>query len=133
MAVRYLIAPDHNTARFYPELFGIVGATVPDLRGMFLRGTGGNAGVLGQTQIDTMRPITGNMAAMIKFVPGSGMGSGALVTFHQQFNTQIPFNSSGTYGGADLHLDSSRLGSNFSGPETRPVNIAVRYLIRARP
>lgn len=34
-----------------------MGAAVPDLRGMFLRGTGGNAGALGQAQIDTMRPV----------------------------------------------------------------------------
>lgn len=35
----------------YPELHSIIGAHVPDLRGQFLRGLGGNSGTLGAVQI----------------------------------------------------------------------------------
>ena len=43
------------------ELRALVGANVPDLRGLFLRGLGGESIALGQTQIDTMRPTTGRI------------------------------------------------------------------------
>jgi hypothetical protein len=32
---------------------------------------------------------------------------------------------------AIARLNSALLGANFSGAETRPVNVTVRYLIRA--
>ena len=64
------------SARFraYPELFALTGGTVPDLRGLFLRGYGsqqynsGGYGVvfhasvaLGQIQGDAIRNITGEI------------------------------------------------------------------------
>ena len=39
----------------YPELFAVVGSQVPDLRGLFLRGTGGNAAELGEIQGDGVK------------------------------------------------------------------------------
>lgn len=37
-------------ATVYPELFALLGARVPDFRGLFLRGVGGNSAGLGVTQ-----------------------------------------------------------------------------------
>ena len=34
----------------YPELFALLGNSVPDLRGLFLRGYGGKSAALGATQ-----------------------------------------------------------------------------------
>ena len=36
--------------RAYPELFAVLGNSVPDLRGLFLRGHGGKSAALGTTQ-----------------------------------------------------------------------------------
>ncbi len=58
-------------ATVYPELFALVGGTVPDFRGLFLRGHGAQAsnhyGIvthqsagLGQLQGDAIRNITGH-------------------------------------------------------------------------
>ena len=42
----------------YPELAALVGATVPDYRGYFLRGVGGNSASLGERQGDAIRHPT---------------------------------------------------------------------------
>ncbi|MBQ7649996.1 MAG: tail fiber protein, partial [Victivallales bacterium] len=43
----------------FPELFAVVGAKVPDLRGIFLRGNGGNSNSLGKIQADAIRSPNG--------------------------------------------------------------------------
>ena len=45
----------------YPELYAVAGSTVPDLRGLFLRGTGGAAATLGSIQEDAGRNITASI------------------------------------------------------------------------
>ena len=42
----------------YPELFALVGGHTPDLRGLFLRGHGGNSAGLGEQQGHAMRDIS---------------------------------------------------------------------------
>lgn len=112
----------------YPELAAVVGANIPDLRGKFLRGLGGNSAELGLTQGDAIRNITGTLSA-----------------YHQ---AQYQIRSSGAFGHTYLNYGES--GSSRSHPETalyhfdasrqvptanenRPINTAVRYLIRAKP
>ena len=105
---------------------------MPDLRGLFLRGAGGNAGPLGETQIDIMRPITGRFnAAWIHIDPVLMAGAdGAFRNDANVGNTNVPL-SGGQGSTHRWSMDTSRLGPNFAGTETRPVNTAVRYLMRA--
>ena len=114
-------------ARAYPELFALLGSRTPDLRGLFLRGHGGNSAALGIQQGDAIRNITGRISFADAYIDGA---SGVM-------NSQ---GSSGSYatGGLtpngspdDFSFDASRVVPTAN--ENRPVNQAVRYLVRARP
>jgi hypothetical protein len=139
----------------YPELFALVGPNVPDYRGVFLRGTGGNAAALGVKQdsavkiggdANTTISIGGRTASVaVGYAPGDASSSGV-------YSYQAPVfgaNYYTRYGHSDAsyyeHTYNSYLGSmgttdipieiktSSGADETRPVNVAVRYLIRARP
>ena len=123
----------------YPELFALVGGQVPDLRGLFLRGYGSqtyaqnngstvgitstthSSGALGKVQGDALRPIT---SGGIHHFGSSGGGA---------FETRGYTDQRGSNGGGSMmtRLDTSRVVPTAN--ENRPVNQAVRYLIRARP
>ena len=98
----------------YPELHALVGGTVPDYRGLFLRGTGGNAAPLGQYQKDSI-----------------------VDHFHSQLYTDRASDGSGYYTtGGSLEYAPANTGGvggeQSNGIETRPVNKSVRYLIRSQ-
>ena len=60
----------------YPELFALMGGQVPDLRGLFLRGHGGNSAALGVTQGHAMRDISASGSISVGFggyLSGSGI------------------------------------------------------------
>ena len=101
---------------------------MPDLRGLFLRGQGGNSAALGVQQSDAIRNIVGSSPTMTgggRYDQTSGAIS-AHVWYWQSANT---LGGSGmTYG---LNFDASRVVPTAN--ENRPVNQAVRYLIRAQP
>ena len=110
----------------YPELFALVGGKVPDYRGLFLRGLGGNSAGLGVTQGDAIRNITGNMGnVQLSYFSGASMGEGALYLYRQGGG-----NSSGGATWGAMHFDASRVVP--VADENRPVNTAVRYFIRAK-
>ena len=99
---------------------------MPDLRGLFLRGHGGNSAALGVQQGDAIRNITGEFGAKAR-----GMW---------RTETSGVFASSGTGGGSHdsdgwgteyFQFDASRVVP--TADENRPVNTAVRFLVRARP
>jgi len=115
--------------------------TVPDYRGMFLRGHGsqnhlqyngsrnGNtwtthaSGALGQIQGDAARRLTGS------FTFGNGLDGNPWGVFMNDGNTQ---NTQGG-GGSNLGYDNPYMDTALTTPtagENRPVNMAVRYLIR---
>ena len=135
----------------YPELFAIVGATVPDLRGLFLRGYGSqshsqnngtqigitstlhSSGPLGIIQGDAIRNIAGRYA-------GYSTGDLLRTTPSGVFSTAwLGSQSYSTIDAADggLALDSFvqfDFNASYVVPiaeENRPINRAVRYLIRA--
>jgi hypothetical protein len=125
----------------YPELFALVGGNVPDYRGLFLRGHGSQAhaqnngstvgvtstthssGALGTVQGDATRNITGH-------INYEGTADGGFVNDGYIIPGVI---SSTEPNGRDWNLtfDASRVVPVAN--ENRPVNTAIRYLIRALP
>lgn len=120
----------------YPELASIIGATVPDYRGVFLRGHGStlsthygtvthSSGNLNELQGDAIRNIWGSViyagtsalynATGAFYVAGTNWGY-----YHQSDGTN--------YGYASF--DSSRIVPTSN--ENRPINKAVKYLIKAK-
>ena len=109
---------------------------MPDYQGLFLRGRGSYdaaraSAALGQVQEDAMRPITG------EFSPSSRLGlvSGNSI-FIGAFKNGVSGRTTGiqTLDGRannNVGFDSSLLGLNYAGTETRPANTAVRWMVRA--
>ena len=136
LPARQRVAGQRNA---YPELFAVLGGQTPDLRGLFLRGYGSqtyaqnngstvgitstthSSGALGKVQGDALRPIT---SGGIHHFGSSGGGA---------FETRGYTDQRGSNGGGSMmtRLDTSRVVPTAN--ENRPVNQAVRYLIRARP
>ena len=110
----------------YPELFALMGGKVPDLRGLFLRAHGGNSAALGVSQGDAIRNITGN-AGYIQFHQNGGSASGAFFLTGNGGKARI----NGSEYEPMLNFDASRVVP--TAEENRPVNQAVRYLVRSRP
>jgi len=126
----------------YPELRALIGPTVPDLRGMFLRGHGSQShtqnngsivgvtstlhqsAALGQIQGEAARRIQGSIYNFGGMTIGTGGAIGQVVYSGPQI-------SAGVVTGSAVHFafDSARVVP--TAPENRPVNQAVRYLIRA--
>ena len=102
----------------YPELFALVGPQVPDLRGLFLRGHGGNSDALGVRQGDAIRNITGSF---------TGTYTGISGVFYRITGGDIKAGSEGELIGFDVSRQVP------TANEDRPANQAVRYLIRAFP
>jgi len=127
----------------YPELAALYaphGGRVPDLRGMFLRGHGSQAfnsggygnvghasGALGQIQGDAVRNISGNMAGFLRVHPFEFGASGAF--WDQLRGWDNGYSGGGWSGSMRMGFDAARQVPTAN--ENRPVNMAVRYLIRA--
>ena len=123
----------------YPELFAVVGSQVPDLRGLFLRGTGGNAAELGEIQGDGVKFPDQGLGSF----PGRsniGGGNDRITAYNNPYtgifqpSNEVTVRAMGR--GHDFDHYFVRVNVNFNNistaPETRPINRAVRYLIRAR-
>lgn len=100
---------------------------MPDLRGLFLRGHGGNSAALGEIQGDIIRNITGTMGDV--HFGTSPWNNNAFRASISGNNGQGTGSWNNNYG--DLVFDASLVVP--TGPENRPINVAVRFLIRARP
>ena len=117
-------------SRTYPELFAVLGGQVPDLRGLFLRGHGGNSAALGTRQGYAMKDFLGHGELEVSF-GGTLNGSGIF----KYLNNRIilaPAASWGPIGSSSYGIDLSAGGLPVSN-EVRPDNMAVRYLVRSRP
>lgn len=104
-----------------------MGARVPDYRGYFLRGHGGNSAELGIAQGDAIRNITGTAQ---RIVGDTTIGTDALVYKKLSNNARLTVGSA-NYGLFELSLDISRIVPTAN--ENRPINKSVRYMIRALP
>lgn len=140
----------------YPELVAVLTgsasattATVPDLRGLFLRGHGSQAhmkvngwvqgntitvhasGNLGEVQGDAIREIHGTLPLGHELPRGEWF----LDTFGGAFGWRLPMDADGIAEGernrVQTYFSASRVVPTAN--EIRPVNRAVRYLMRARP
>ena len=115
----------------YPELFALVGGQVPDLRGLFLRGHGGNSAGLGEQQGHAMRDISASGNISVGF-GGYLSGSGIFKPVGSHKVTVIRGTWDNNWSSTNYGLDLSAGGVPVAN-EVRPDNQAVRYLIRAIP
>lgn len=119
----------------FPELATIVGANVPDYRGIFLRGLGSqtsthygtvihSSGMLGALQGDAIRNITASLGAagaVAWQAPGGAFYfSGNYANCPPQGASAMP---------TILNFNTSRVVP--TAEENRPINRSVRYLMRA--
>ncbi len=123
-AASWLECNGHSTTG-YPELAAVIGGKTPDLRGKFLRGLGGSSAALGVIQGDAMRNMTG-----IFHIAVNGGQLTSTGVFREKFWSGGHTGWSTTEG-REVDFDASRQVPTAG--ENRPVNMAVRYLIRARP
>ena len=123
----------------YPELVGVVGGNVPNYQGVFLRGYGGQASYhygavghwsagLGELQGDGIREIWGELSYLPRSRDGEVGQSGSLAFWNEGRNQWM--NDAGKAPSGAMNFYASR--STPVVGEVRPVNRAVRYLIRAR-
>ena len=122
----------------YPELVGAVGPNVPDYRGIFLRGHGSqtsthygtvthSSAALGQFQGDGIREIWGSVSGTSNRGVFGSAYSGA---FSVSGSAHGPSRDGDWSQGNTLVFQASQTTPVVG--EIRPVNRAVRYLIRAR-
>ena len=120
----------------YPELYAVAGSNVPDLRGLFLRGTGGSAAALGSTQEDAGRNITASIETrddVAKSVGQFWKPTGAFSASGGGGRGRLRC-TEGYVAESKLSFDASRSwGTAHTASEFRPKNRSVRYLIRATP
>jgi hypothetical protein len=109
---------------------------VPDLQGMFLRGQGGQASThygavthqsaaLGQVQGDAIRNISGSWGHVYAHNPFGLSGA----VYSQQSGQPSVNAGVNPWGTPQFFFNAARVVPTDN--ENRPVNIAVRYLIRA--
>ena len=108
----------------YPKLYALM-KNVPDYRGVFLRGLGGNSTSLGELQGDAIRNITGNFVVIGGSIAYEGVFS--------QNRHRYSGSEWGNWGPTPYYLtsfDASRVVP--VAVENRPINKAVRYFIKAK-
>ena len=126
----------------YPELFAVIGSKTPDLRGIFLRGYGSqnhsqnNGSIVGMTstlyESEQLGIIQGDASRKITGISGFTDESGHKTMYDSTYYSGgITGLQDGGAGGRVIRIDTSR--EIPTADENRPVNIAVRYLIRAIP
>ena len=127
------------TDSVYPELAGLIGWNVPNYQGVFLRGYGGQTSYhygavghwsagLGELQGDGIREIWGELSYLPRSRDGEVGQSGSLAFWNEGRNQWM--NDAGKAPSGAMNFYASR--STPVVGEVRPVNRAVRYLIRAR-
>ena len=126
----------------YAELFAVIGTTagagngsttfnVPDLRGMFIRGTGGNAAALGERQGDAIRNMTGYINAVYSQAqsakPPESVGVLSWGPENNLLCTPKATTPEGNTSRWDIYFRAS--DQVPTAAENRPVNVAMTYCI----
>ena len=115
----------------YPELVALIGGIVPNYRGYFLRGVGGSSAALGVEQQDAMQRITGGIRTAHQKTDEVGDNTwGAYYVSATGRGCNVYRTGDNAWSYKDTVFDSARVVR--TAEETRPLNRAVRYLIRAR-
>lgn len=119
----------------YAELFAVLGTkygagdgsttfNLPDLRGRFICGTGGNAAALGTEQGDAIRNIEGYLHNLC----GNGTDTTSEGCFNSSAGEVQAYAGPGTVGTFALNWFTGHLNANLVVPtavENRPVNVAL--------
>jgi hypothetical protein len=149
------------TQAAYPELYALIGGTIPDYRGLFLRGVGGQSGAINVYQGDSVHlsdgdanmQIGGKLDLVQIGVADNSSSIGGDSPYWEKSLTAGYAIITGRYSFYDTNVNHYSHfwddplyyvnNGNFTGElpikitgtgdETRPVNKAVRYLIRAKP
>lgn len=129
---------DGRNVSNYPNLVAAIGSTtIPDYRGLFLRGQGSQtvdgtvhtSPAVGTKQGDAIRNITGSFSAddsMVGEYANSVTPKGA---FKKGAHLSFDIKSEGGGNGCRLEFDASNVVPTAN--ENRPVNATVRFLIKA--
>ncbi len=143
------------SATLYPQLVlaltgssSAASATLPDLRGLFLRGYGAqvieqnngtrngitatthSSGELMTPQGDSLRPLYGNLPAGGSPIGGEDLNLNLSGVFSWTGSGTAAGQGTGTRSNAQAFFDASLYAPVDN--EVRPASMAVRYLIRAR-
>lgn len=117
----------------YPELAAVVGANVPDLRGKFIRGHSAGSG------IDSGRGLLSSQTDSLKSHSHSISGSGQLSMYSIGGSSPYPpiwggaeYGTYGNKGSASFSVSFSGTATAAGGSETRPINVAFKYIIKAQ-
>jgi hypothetical protein len=121
----------------YIALRAIVGNNVPDFRGCFLRGAGGDAAAVGTKQLAAAPNITGKiqdtMEKAYRGIFDKKGTSGAFYTNNSDNATRAASNGDNYRGNptGTVFFDASKSSTVYSSVnEIRPVNYAVYYYIK---
>ncbi|OPA77248.1 hypothetical protein BFG04_03905 [Campylobacter pinnipediorum subsp. pinnipediorum] len=119
----------------YSKLYSAIGTTygsngsnfnLPDFRGMFLRGIGGNAAGLGSKQGDAIRNMTGSMTAFTDYV----LYDSASGVFNLSGSSRSSFRNSETGYNKPSKVNFNASRAVPTANENRPENYAIYWLIK---
>ncbi len=111
----------------YPQLKNVIGSTVPDMRGYFVRGYGGNSGALKAAQTDAMRNITGTVTYLAETFSYNASTTGVFTKSNCCKSGNTPSKADASNSGR-LTFDASRQVPTAA--EFRPINRALNYIIK---
>lgn len=124
----------------YPELAALM-STTPNYQGMFLRGAGSqwknyngygwteHGTTLGQVQGDGIRNITGSNNSPVFFPFANGHSQGAFTEYHNGTGWVVRYALGDTGINSGIQFNASLTVPTAN--ENRPVNVGVKYIIKA--
>ena len=121
-----------------PDLIAIYGANLPDLRGNFVRGYGGNSGKLGEIQGQEIKSHSHTASFIGNALPTHGHTYSAYngnTESHGNKSNDLYDNNRKSYttGATSGGTPTGTVNVTDTGEdETRPTNIALKYIIKVQ-